>query len=96
MPEDIVALGVERINRIWRDAKLRAAGLKRAKTLVDKAEHSVGSREAPEAARVELRLLLDDYEMYSRRMEALMLAIEEKLAEIPYIDKLLEIGRAHV
>ena len=86
-----MALGAEGINRIWRDAKLRAVGLKRAKTLVNKAEHSIGSHEAPEAARVELRLLLKDYEMYSQRMKDLMEAIEEKLAEIPYIDKLLEI-----
>lgn len=91
LPEDIVALGAEGINQIWRNAKLRAVGLKRAKTLVDKAEHSIGSHEAPEAARVELGNLLNDYEMYSRRMDELMQAIEEKLAEIPYIDKLLEI-----
>lgn len=91
LPGDIVALGVEGINQIWRNAKLRAVGLKRAKTLVDKAEHSIGSHEAPEAARVELGNLLNDYEMYSRRMDELMRAIEEKLAEIPYIDKLLEI-----
>lgn len=91
LPEDIVALGVEGINRIWRDAKLRAVGLKRARILVNKAEHSVGSHEAPEAARVELRLLLKDYEMYSQRMEELMQTIEEKLKDIPYIDKLLEI-----
>ena len=49
LPEDIVRLGVEGINWIWRNAKLRAVGLKRAKTLVNKAEHSVGSHEAPEA-----------------------------------------------
>ena len=40
---------------------------------------------------MELRLLLNDYEMYRLRMEKLMEAIEEKLMEIPYIDKLLEI-----
>ena len=34
LPQDIVKLGVDGINKIWRDAKLRAAGLKRAKTLV--------------------------------------------------------------
>jgi transposase len=65
--------------------------MKRAMTLVNKAEHSVGSHEAPEAARVELRILMNDYEMYSLRMEELMQTIEEKLKEIPYIDKLLEI-----
>ena len=91
LPEDIVKLGVEGINKMWRDAKLRAVGMKRAKTLVNKAEHSVGSHEAPEAARVELVMLLNDYEMYNLRMEELMNTIEEKLQEIPYIDKLMEI-----
>lgn len=91
LPEDIRKLGVEGVNKIWRDAKLRAVGYKRAKTLVNKAEHSIGSCNAPEAARVELRNLLGDYEMYNQRMESLLGVIEEKLAEIPYIDKLLEI-----
>ena len=62
LPEDIVKLGVEGVNRIWRDAKLRGAGMKRAKTLIEAAEHSIGSREAHEAARIELRILLSDYE----------------------------------
>lgn len=91
LPADIVKLGVEGINKIWRDAKLRAVGMKRAKTLINKAEHSIGSHEAPDAARVELRILLNDYEMYNLRMEELMRTIEEKLQEIPYIDKLMEI-----
>ena len=91
LPEDIVKLGAEGINKIWRDAKLRAVGMKRAETLVNKAEHSIGSHEAPEAARVELGILLNDYEMYHLRMEELMKTIEEKLQEIPYIDKLMEI-----
>lgn len=91
LPADIVKLGVEGVNEIWREAKLRAVGYKRAKTLVNKAEHSVGSHEAPNAARVELTNLLCDYEMYSKRMDSLMETIEERLREIPYIDKLLEI-----
>ena len=45
LPKDIVKLGVDGVNQIWRDAKLRAAGLKRAKTLVTAAEHSIGSQE---------------------------------------------------
>lgn len=44
LPQDIVKLGVDGINKIWRDAKLRAAGLKRAKTLVTAAEHSIEAR----------------------------------------------------
>ena len=91
LPEDIVKLGVDGVNRIWRDAKLRGVGLKRARTLVTAAEHSIGSREAQEAARIELRILLADYERYTAREKDLMALIEEKIAEVPYVDKLLEI-----
>ncbi len=91
LPKDIVKLGVDGVNQIWRDAKLRAAGLKRAKTLVTGAEHSIGSQEAPDSARIELKNLLNDYEIYKNREEDLMSLTEEKLSEIPHIDKLLEI-----
>ena len=91
MPEDIVALGIEGVNSIWRDAKMRAVGLKRAKTLVEAAEHSVGSREAKEAARIEIRLLLADYEMYVEREAELMKLIEAAIAEVPHIDNVLAI-----
>ena len=52
LPEDIRILGVNGVNQIWRNAKLRGTGMKRAKILVSAAEHSVGSKEAPEAARL--------------------------------------------
>lgn len=79
------------MNRLWRDAKLRGAGMKRAKSLVSAAEHSVGSKEAPEAARMELKNLLNDIEVYASRMDELLGRIEQKLKEIPYIDNLLVI-----
>ena len=91
LPEDIIKLGEEGMNRIWRNAKLRGVGMKRAKTLVSAAEHSIGSKEAPEAARMELRNLLEDMDVYESRLERLLENIEEKLQEVPYIDKLLEI-----
>lgn len=91
LPEDIRRLGAEGVNRIWRDAKLRGAGMKRAKTLVTAAEHSVGSKEAPEAARMELRNLLSDMDVYASRLEELLQSIEGKLKEIPHIDKLIGI-----
>lgn len=91
LPADIKKLGVEGVNKIWRGVKLRAAGLKRAKTLVVAAEHSVGSQEAPDSARIELGNLLDDYDIYNTRLEELLKKIEEKLSKLPYIDKLLEI-----
>ncbi len=91
LPGDIIRLGAEGVNQIWRDAKLRGAGMKRAKTLVTAAGHSVGSREAPEAARMELGNLLKDMDVYASRQEGLLRSIEEKLKEVPYIDKLLAV-----
>jgi len=76
LPEDIRELGVEGVNRIWKDAKLRGAGMRRAKILVSGAEHSVASREAPEAGRFELKNLLSDIDVYASRLEELLLNID--------------------
>ena len=91
LPADIAALGVEGVNKIWREAKVRAAGMKRAKTLVSAAEHSIGCKEGLECARLEMENLLDDHEVYSSRLEKIQSLIEGLLSKIPYIDKLLEI-----
>lgn len=91
LPADIKELGVEGIVKIWRDQKLRAAGKKRAQTLLSAAEHSIGSQEAPASARIEIRDLIADYEKYSERLEGLVEQIVLQMKEIPYIDKLLEI-----
>jgi hypothetical protein len=72
LPEDIVKLGVDGVNRIWKDAKVRGAGMKRAKTLVAAAEHCIGSREASEASRVELEILLSGFERQTAREAELM------------------------
>ena len=92
LPCDIKGLGVDGVNKIWRDARLKGAGLKRAKNLVTAAEHSIGNTEAPRSARKEIRNLLNDYEIYKSRMDELMEEIEELLSEIPYIDKLMGIS----
>ncbi len=91
LPEDIVTLGVDGINQIWRDAKLRAVGIKRAKTLIEAARHSIGTREGTRTARMEFKALLEDYESRSARMQEVMALIEELVAQIPMAEKLLEI-----
>lgn len=91
LPEDILTLGVDGINKIWRDAKLRAVGVKRAKTLIEAAEHSVGSKEGAISARMEIRMLLEDYESRNTRLQEVMELIEELVSKIPMAEKLLEI-----
>lgn len=91
LPSDIKVLGVEGVNKIWRDAKLRGAGIKRATTLVSAAEHSIGSQSGLTVARMEMQNLLNDYEVYRKREEDIMQLLIGLLENIPYIDKLLEI-----
>ena len=85
------ALGVEGVNQIWRDAKCRAVGIKRAKILVEAAEHSIGSKEGVIAARMEIQMLLEDYESRITRLQEVMALIEELVGKIPMAEKLLEI-----
>lgn len=91
LPEDILTLGVDGVNQIWRDAKIRAVGKARAKILVEAAEHSVGSKEGAVSAIMELRMLLEDYESRNARLQEVMTLIEELVKKIPMAEKLLEL-----
>lgn len=66
-------------------------GKARAKTLIEAAEHSVGSKEGAVSARMEIRMLLEDYESRNTRLQEVMVLIEELVRKIPMAEKLLEI-----
>lgn len=91
LPKDIVALGVDGIIKIWKDAKVRGTGKKRAMALVALAEKSIGEKTANEAARLELWQLLEDYEHYAHQYEVIEEMLERKVHEVPHADKLLQI-----
>lgn len=91
LPENIMTLGVNGINKIWRDAKLRAVGLKRAQTLITAAEHSIGCKEGAVTARLEIKMLFEDYESKKTRLQEVMTLIEDLVMQIPMAGKLLDI-----
>lgn len=90
-PEAIVELGAEKINQIWRDAKLRAVGMKRAMSLCETAEKSIGLKKGSAAARYEMGLLLADYEYKKAQIESVMEEIEELCKRIPESEQMLAI-----
>ena len=90
LPQDIIKLGAGGINQIWRDAKVRAAGMKRAKTLVEAAQDSVGL-EGGEAARLEIWILVNDYTSKVEQLTRLDEYLKEKVMEVPNVEKLLAI-----
>ena len=90
LPQDIIKLGAGGINQIWREAKVRAAGIKRATTLVEAAQNSVGL-EGGEAARLEIWILVNDYISKVEQLDRLDAFLKEKIMEVPNVEKLLAI-----
>ena len=90
LPEDIIKLGAEGINELWRKAKLRAAGIKRAKTLVEAAQGSVGLS-GGEAARLEIWFLINDYQTKTKQLARLDEFLAEEVMKVPHVEKLLAI-----
>jgi len=91
LPKEIISLGVDGINKIWRDAKLRAVGKARAMSLYEAALTSVGRTEGSVGARVEFYMLWEDYKFKLKQQEELLQQIEGLLGNIPQADELLKI-----
>lgn len=70
--EAVIELGDEKINQIWRNAKLRAVGMKRTTILCETAKRSVGLKIGSSAARYEMKMLPADYEYKKAQLESVM------------------------
>ena len=90
-PEEIIKLGVDCIIQIWKDAKLRGNGHKKAMLIVNAASQSIGLTEGLDEARMEIRDFIEDYELQLKRLEKVNSLIENLCRQIKYVDKLLEI-----
>ena len=90
LPEDVIKLGVEGVNRLWREKKLRGVGKKRAETLVTAAHDSIGLP-GGECTRMELRLLLEDYKMKQNQLKKVTELLEKTVMQVPHVEKLLAI-----
>lgn len=91
LPMDVEKLGAEGINQIWRDNKVRAVGMKRAKSLHEAAVKSIGCTEGESCSRMEIMLLLQDYTNKTSQYIAVMNTIETLCMQIPEVAKLLKI-----
>ena len=90
-PKAILELGAEKINQIWRDAKLRAVGMKRATTLCETAKRSIGLKKGSSAAEYEMKLLLADYEYKMAQLDSIMDEITSLCKKIPESEQMLAI-----
>ena len=91
LPCDILALKADGINAVWRKAKLRAVGLKRAVRLCEAASDSIGCTDGSVSARMEIDILLDDYESKQRQYDTVMAVVKEICNKIPEVAELVKI-----
>lgn len=90
LPEDIISLGVDGINKLWRERKLRAVGMKRAESLYEAAVKSIGRREGSVGGRAEFRMLWEDYCHKMEQMEKLNIELESLLHKVPQAEEVLK------
>jgi len=90
LPADVIKLGAEGINQLWRSAKVKAAGMKRAETLVAAAKQSTG-RAGEDAVRRDLWQMLEEYELVTRHLAEIQAMLEELVAQINGAERLLRI-----
>ena len=91
LPSDILKLDAENINKLWREKKLRAVGMKRAKAICDMAQVSVGVKQGENAARYEIMVLLEDYLRKTEQMQKILIILETLISQIPHTEKLTAI-----
>jgi len=91
LPEDIIKFGTDRINKIWRAAKLRGSGYAKALRIVSAAKHTVGSTEGAVIARAEILWISENLKAFIKWEKILQEKMEKIAGEIPYIDNMLEI-----
>lgn len=92
LPQDIVAAGIDEILKVWRDNKVKGAGRRSAEKLCAAAKKSIGRKEAPKAARMELMDFLNDLETYRSRVDRVMEEANDLLWQIPNTRELLRIS----
>jgi len=90
LPEDVINLGAEGVNEIWRENKLRAVGMKRAVTLVEAAHNSVGVK-GGNCARLEIQLLLEDFRTKKNQLQKITEILEAETMKIPFVENLIAI-----
>ncbi|MEK8133171.1 IS110 family transposase [Paenibacillus filicis] len=90
-PGEIVELGTEAIVQRWKQEVKRAVGAKRAQHLMEAARHSIGLTEGLPAAKIEIKTLLEQYEMFARQLEEIQTEVERLLSEIPGTKEMLTV-----
>ncbi|MEG6511628.1 IS110 family transposase [Desulforamulus ruminis] len=91
LPVDIIAKGARDILAHWKTEVKRGVGKKRAEQLCTAAAASIGMSEGVVAARMELRTLLGQFDLFNEQLEEIMEQVMEILENIPGAAEMLTV-----
>ncbi|WP_414853700.1 transposase, partial [Brevibacillus sp. IT-7CA2] len=91
LPHELSKLTDQEILVHLRKAVIRAVGLRKITELKEAASHSIGIREGSAMAKLELRTLIDKYELINEKFEELEANIDDLLKQIPGVEQMLAI-----
>jgi transposase len=90
-PEDLCNLNSADIIAGWQKLMKRHSGVRRALLLLDLAKRTVGSKQAPDAYKLHLKQLLEEYDLASAQLKRIEDEAKNVLKRIPYAAKILAI-----
>lgn len=91
LPQEIISLGAEEILKRWKTSVKRAIGMKRATKLVEYASSSIGLTEGCAGAKMELSVLLDQYDLFTKQLEDIMEEVRKIINRIPGTKEMMTI-----
>jgi transposase len=91
LPHEFVKLSDQEVLTHLRKAVKRAVGLSKITELKQVANVSVGIREGLDMAKLEIRTLIDKYELIREKFEELESNMDQLLEQIPGVEQMLEI-----
>ena len=68
LPEDIISLGADKINQLWREVKIRRVGKKKAESILYAAKNSVGIKKGLSGREVSKQSLSRQWKMRQQKM----------------------------
>jgi len=85
LPHELAHLPDDTLLQHMRVVAKRGLGLGRIKNLKAAASRSIGIKQGSAMAKMELRLLLAQYELLHRELEGLEAKLDELLREVPFV-----------
>lgn len=91
-PGDLLKLGVQGIEQVWHNAKLRGRGYNRAAAIYGFARTSVGLKEGADAGRMAVKWFVERMMELDKQLSEIEEQLNQKCREIPYAANILDIS----